>query len=211
MLNSDLLRYKDFDYVLWDVEVESLNLNFARPWQASWLLVKNKKIVEEHNHYIWWSDLKVSEKAALVTHFNYDIYKKQARPAAEVLKMIEPYLFDKKLKKVGHNILGYDTMIHQVWRHNLGLPPDFSYLNECIDTLALGRAYRFGHKYQKNIPFLAWQYSMLNIRNRNSSCGLSKLAKELEIETDENKLHDANYDSHINKYVFEGLIKVLEV
>ena len=214
MLGESLLRYnKEVIYVPNDMETEGLNLYHSRLWQCSWARCTIEGIIEIKNRYIWWDDLSVSEDAAFVTRFNYDDYKSRARPAREVLDEYEADLFNTVYRPIGHNVLGYDTMIHQVWRRGCGLKPDYSYLPRCIDTLALARAYRKGIKPNISSPeaFLAWQYQMMSIRDKKMKCSQGALNKEFNLGYDESGLHDAFRDISLNMDVFKQLIWKVEV
>lgn len=211
MVGENSLRYDNRPIAVIDFETESINLATARPWQASWIIIENGKVTEEHDYFPWWSDLKISEGAARVTRFNFADYQAKSTNSWEVLEKLESYLYSDKYLIIGQNVLGFDTMIHQVFRRALGKKPDYSFLPRTIDTLALGRAYKYGIKKPQDKNLLAWQYSMLSKHGRGVKCGLSALAKEFDIPVDENKTHDGLYDVKLNYLVYKALIKALDI
>jgi hypothetical protein len=211
MIGGDLLRYnKTQKYLIKDFETEGLNLIHSRPWQVSFAVFTLEQILEIKDYYIWWDDLNISADAARITQFDFQDYKKKALPPKEVLEDLEKYLYNKDIKPIFHNGIGYDCMIHQVFRKQLGLKYDYSFLERCIDTLALGRAYKKGFKPDlKNLQ--EWQFSMVNYREKGLKATLGQLLKDFQIEFDENTLHNAKSDILLNIQVFKKLIWALEI
>ena len=67
-MQSNLLRFnKKQKYIVFDTETESLALALARPWQLSWLVYEDHKIVKNEDHMIYWKDFNVSADAARIT------------------------------------------------------------------------------------------------------------------------------------------------
>lgn len=209
-IGNDLLRFqRQQKYLIYDKETESLNKAFARPYQISFIIFTLDEILEEHDHYLFWKDLNVSKGAAIKTRFDKKKYLEKAEDPQKILDKFNTYRSIPNIKILGHNILGYDEMIYQVWRQELGMKRDYSYTKRCIDTGALAKA------YQKNLKpnmekFLAWQYRMLSMRE-GVKWSLSFMAKELKISYDENRLHEALYDIQLNIEVFKKLINVFEI
>lgn len=215
MIGSELLRYnKKQKYCLYDVETESLSLSSARPWQLSMIDFTLEHTTKNENRYVWWEDLNVSKRAAAITRFDYEFYRNKAEDARAVLEDLEERFDDPEVILVGHNILGYDLMITNVWRRNVGFPIKNRYIGKVIDTLALSRAYRENIPPDTSSPeaFLAWQYRILSYRRQKMpKTSLGVMAKELGIETDKERLHDASYDTHINMEVFKSLLWKLAI
>lgn len=219
MLGENLLRYKtDQKFLIFDGETEGLNLRFSRPWQWSFAIFDAKNIYEEHDYLIKWDGLQVSAGAAAVTGFNMIRYKNEAKDPKEVLEKFEPYLLNPEYRKVFHNGLGFDSMIHNVWRRKLGLKPTYDWLYNqefaCYDTLALSKAYRLGitPDISSSSNFLAWQYKMLSKRlERGVKTNLAAMGREFELDFDEKNLHNAKFDIRLNIEVFRQLIWKLEI
>ena len=211
MIGSDLLRYnKNQLYLIWDFETESLNTLYARPWQCSFLICTLDQIIEEHDYYVRWDDLQVSRGAAALTGFNPVEYKERARDPREVLAIFEKNVRREDVILVGQNTMGYDDMIYQVWRRTLGLPRDYSYLSRSIDANALSKAYK------KAIPIdrgnlRAFQYKMLNYREKGLKTSLSTMAKELGVPYNEGDLHRGNKDIVLNWRVWQKLVWSVEI
>jgi len=142
-MNEELLRFKkDQKYVVFDFETCSLNLvsEDNKPWQLAFMVYKGSKLIESHDYYIHWDDLKLSDGARKVTGFSDSKYKKNAKDSGLVLDHFERYLYDPEYIKLGHNILGFDIYIHNIYRKLLGRETDYSYLDDCLDTLCLAKA-----------------------------------------------------------------------
>ena len=77
---EDLLRFKfNQKYVIFDTETEGLNLVTSKPWQLAWIEAEGKKITKKQNRFLMWEDLNVSEDAARVTGFNYNLMLNKLR------------------------------------------------------------------------------------------------------------------------------------
>jgi len=210
-LGDNLLRFnKEQKYICFDKETESLNKFYARPYQISFVVFTQSEILEQHDHYLYWADLNVSKGAAEKTRFNPFLYKEKAVDPKPILEKFESYTNDPQYLIVGHNILGYDSMIHQVWRRYLGLPPDdYSRTLRYIDTGALAKAYQKQLKPDRT-NFLAWQYRMLSMRE-GVKWRLGLMTKEFKVPYEEERLHEALYDVLLNVEVFKKMIWAFEI
>lgn len=210
MIGASLLRYSDSQvYCLGDVETTGLNLYASLPWQLSYCTFTLKRNLEQHTHYIWWEGLqqKMSKGAARITRFDYYDYKDKAEDPAKVLAAFEERLYDPSTKVVSQNWLGYDNMIINVWRRALGLKPRYKYIHEpfkVYDTLALSRAIKkqIAPDTSSGPAFLAWQYRMLDLREKGLKCSLGAIGKELSVDFNEAALHSADTDVILNREVF---------
>lgn len=211
MIGSELLRYAaQQEYVLFDFETSGLNLFYDIPWQCSFIICTLDRIIESHDYYVKWDDLKVSRGAAAVTGFNYEEYKRLARDPKEILDIFETAIRPETRYPLGHNIIGYDTMIHQAWRRRLGLSADYSYLSRSLDTNALSKAYKKGIAVDRS-NLLAFQFKMLNLHERGLKSSLSTMAKEFDIPFDERDLHKGHKDIELNWRVWRKLIWSVEI
>lgn len=213
MIGSSLLRYQDNQrYILWDVETEGLSLFHSRPWQIAYAICTNREIESINVRYPLWTDLNVGEEAARITRFDRKAYLAQAEPANEVLKDFETLIYDPSYLSIGHNILGYDNYVLQTWRRLCGRSEDWSYTDRTIDTLCLSRAYRF-QIVPDHSDIVAWQYKMLTQRSKAKGMGasLGAMAREFNVDYDEHKAHDAEYDARCNHQVFNRLLWSVEI
>lgn len=211
MIGSDLLRYdKNRKYFAFDFETTGLNLYYDLPWQVSYSVFTIDRILEEHNFFIWWDNLEISQDAARVTRFDFNTYKNLALDSSMVLKSFEAYLYDPEIYPVGHNLLGYDTMIHKTWRNKLGFEPDYSYINRLYDTAILSKAYKKGWKIDRS-DLQSCQYRYAEYIERGLKTNLAQMGREFDIQFDPNKLHDAKEDIRLNIEVFKKLIWKIEI
>jgi DNA polymerase III epsilon subunit-like protein len=217
MIGSNLLRYdKEQKYICGDVETTGLNLIYALPWQLGYTTFTLDNNLTEANRYIWWPNLKVSADAQRITRFNPQEYKEKAEDPTKVLEEFEDILYSESYKCVSQNWLGYDSMIINVWRRALGKKPYYDYLYQhfkVYDTLSLSRSIRKGIKpdTSSSNAFLAWQYKMQSIHEKNLKCSLGAIGKELGVQFDEAGLHDALKDVRLNREVFRKQVWSIEL
>lgn len=211
MIGSDLLRYdKKRKYCVFDLETTGLNLAYALPWQLSYAVFTLERVLQQQTFYIWWDNLPISEGAARVTRFNYQVYKEAALDPQDVLGSLEAHILDPEIWPVGHNLLGYDCMIHAVWRRKLGLSEDYSYLPRVFDTVALSKAYKKGIPVDRTNP-LAFQFRALSVVERGLKTNLAAMGREFGIQFEEQRLHDASVDIRLNIEVFKQLLWKVEI
>ena len=210
-IGASLLRFdKERKYLVADFETTGLNLGHSKPFQISYALFTMDKVLETHNFFIQWDDLRMSKGAAEVTRFNFEDYQRRAIDGKAVLESFDSYLYDPSISLVGQNWLGYDCMIHALWRRALGGKEDFSYLARAFDTVALGKAFKKGMKPDTS-DLLAWQYRMLGYREKGLKVNLAQLGRDLEIKFDDSKLHDAQEDILLTIAVFRQLLWKIEI
>ena len=114
-MNDNLLRYNDKQkYLIFDFETCNLNLVSPdnKPWQLSFITCTKNKILEKHDHFLKWENLKVSEGAQKATRFDYTKYRIKSEDPLPILRKFDKLLYDKQYKIVGHNLLGFDIYIH---------------------------------------------------------------------------------------------------
>lgn len=209
---SDLLRFqKNLKFVIFDYETCNLNLlQDNHPWQLSFSVNEGQRVVEEYDLFPFWDDLKMGKDAAAITRFNYAEYKRKSSDARECLDLFERFVYDPEYLLVGHNILGFDLYLHQIYRQLLGRPKDYSYLERCIDTNLLAKSYKLGMVPDRS-NLIAWQYRMNSIIRKGLKTNLASISKELGIPFDKNTLHDGLSDIRLNKQVFLKLIQVVDI
>ncbi len=211
-MSNNLLRFENNLYLLADFETENLNLcQQNRPWNLGFILFNNKEILEKHSYYIWWDDLKMSDGAAKATRFNYENYKRKAKPQKEVYDIWQKYLYRDDLIKVMHNGINFDAYIEQIWRHENQLKTNYNFLNNFIDTNSLAKAWKLGIKSIKREEWLENWYKYANYVRKGLKSSLTVLSKDLSIPFDLETLHDASNDCILNKLIFEQLIYKIDI
>ena len=209
-IGSDLLRYSNRKLILFDLETQRVNtMTDNLPFQLAFIIADRWKIFSRHNYYIHWPDFKMSKDAARITRFD-PAWVANGDDPEMVLDMFEQYAYDPDYLIVGHSILGFDMLIHQLWREALGRKRDYSYKWRLIDTHLLARGFLMGDKPDRD-NFLAWQYKEANNPKKGVKTGLAHMAKELGVEVDETKTHDAGYDLEVNYGVYKALIQKVEI
>lgn len=210
MIGSDLLRFSNKPVMLFDFETQRLNvLDNNLLFQCSWIITDKRGMIRKNNHYLKWPNFKMSKGAAFITKFQQSWVDYGDDPR-EVLEEFEKDLLNSEYDLAGNNILSFDSYIHQLWRRELGMKPNWSYLNRIYDTSFISKAYKLGLKPDR-ANLLAWQYKLANLRAKGVKTNLTTMAKELNIPIDETKMHDASYDLEINDQVFRKIIWLIEI
>jgi len=213
-MRENLLRFnKSQKYVFFDFETCGLNLGSLRnkPWQLAFIVVENDKIVDEADYWLRWENLNVSKGAAKVTGWTQKKYDEKAVNPEKPIKHFEKYLYDDQYLKAGHNLLGFDVYMHGICRRLLGKKPDYSYLNNLVDTLCLARAINNNIALSASENLLEWQYKMISLRKAKGRNKLIDLCKQYDVRFNAKKLHDALYDIQKNYEVFKKLIWNIEI
>ncbi len=213
-MKESLLRFnKNQKYIIFDYETCNLNLvsEENKPWQLAFMVTQNGKVVEEADYLLDWKNLKVSPEAARITGFSKRKYDKLKSCPQKALTHFEKYLYDKNVIKVGHNILGFDTYIHNIHRKLCGKKTDYSYINEILDTVCLAKAIKKDIKPSSDTSLLSWQYRLLNHKERGLKTNLLQCCKDYDISFDPKKLHDALYDIRKNFEFFNKMLWEVEV
>lgn len=210
-MQSNLLRFnKKQKYIVFDTETESLALALARPFQLSWLVYEDNKIIKNEDHMLYWKDLNVSADAARITRFDYNNWKDKAKDALEVLKHFESYLYNPEYLIVGANLFGYDVYVINTLRRILGLKSDFSYIDRVLDIQCIQKGIYMG---LKTVPEnrTAWQYQMYHYVKKGVKTSVKHLAGLYDIPYDENRAHDATYDNWLCLEIFKKQILTIEI
>lgn len=213
-MRKNLLRFnKQQKYVFFDFETCGLNLGSLRnkPWQLAFIVIHDGRVLEQCDYWLRWEDIKVSEGAAKVTGWTQEKYDKKAVDPVKPIEHFEKYLYDPEYIKVGHNILGFDVYMHGICRRLLGKQPNYTYLNQLIDTLSISRAVQENISLQSHDNLIQWQYKILSLRKSRSKNKLIDLCKKYDIPFNPQKLHDALYDINKNYEVFKKLIWNIEI
>ena len=127
-----------------------------------------------------------------------------------ITNKFEKDLYDERNLVIGQNVLGFDVYMVNVWRKLMGLGGNYSYVKRIIDTKSLATA------IAKQIPverenIIAWQYRLLNHRERGLKTSQATLLKKYNIDHDPKRLHDALYDIEMNFKVFRKQLFDLEI
>jgi DNA polymerase III epsilon subunit-like protein len=211
-MSSNFLRFKNTQkYIVWDFETNGLNLRYVKPWQLSFLICEGKDIKEEHDYYLHWDDLQMSKEAAEICRFDMKFYLSKAESKEKILNIFNSYLYNEEYISVGHNLLGYDTMVHNALTLQCGGKSNFSYIKRLYDTLALGRCYKSDQVKSEKENILEWQYKWINYRKRGLKTTLKDLADTFDIKYDPTKLHNSLYDIKLNFEIFNKIIWKLDV
>jgi len=208
---SELLRFKKKQkYCSFDCETESLNLFYARPWELAFITYEGNKVLERHQHFIWFDDLNVSPDAARITGFDKSKIKREGITPQKAIDIFDKYLYNSEYKIIGTNILGFDVYIYNTLRRLCGKKNDYSYISRCYDTVSLMRAYIGNIKPpEEQKEMILWQYKLLHKIIRGA--GLQASCRALDVPYDKDRHHEGLYDVGLSKQVFDKLMWNLEI
>jgi DNA polymerase III alpha subunit (gram-positive type) len=210
-MQKELLRFKkNQKYIVFDTETESLSLALARPWQLSWLICQNSKIIENQDHLLMWDDFKISADAARITRFDRNNWKTKAKTPLEVWTNFQKYLYNPDYLIIGANLFGFDIFILNTLMTQLGFKSDYSYIDRILDIQCLQKGIYGG---LKSIPIdrTAWQYQMYHNVTKGVKTSVKHLCNLYQIDYDEYKAHDAVYDNIKCFEIFKKQINVIDI
>jgi len=213
-MNDNLLRFKkNQKYLCFDFETCHLNLlnSENKPWQLGYGIFQGKKLIQSFDRLIKWPTLNISPEAAKICRFDRKNYNKNSTDPVKILKEFESYLYDPSYLVIGHNLLGFDVYIHNIYRKLLKKESDYSYINRVLDTNCIAKAAKEQIKKSKNEPLINWQYKLNEFRKRGLKTNQKQLLKDYDIKFNENKLHDARYDIEMTFKIFNKLIWEVEI
>ncbi len=227
-VGESLLRFSDRPLLFSDGESNRVNLmEDCLPFQWSFTETVRNRVVRNHDYYLHWPDYRMSKDAARITHFN-PAWVANGDDPEFVLDAWEGYAQpdnpDGPLL-LGHSWLGFDLYLWDLWRKQLGRPSLFqgqdgwrglspALRRRILDTHLVARAWKEGWKPPAALgtdEFYAWQYRVQISHRKGVKTNLTLMAKDLKIEIDEAKTHDAAYDLYLNVQVYWGLINLMEI
>jgi DNA polymerase III epsilon subunit-like protein len=210
-MQNNLLRFNFRQkYIIMDFETEGLSLALTKPWQLSWLVYEDNKIVKNEDHFLYWKDLNISADAARITRFDYNLWKEKAKDPATILKEFESYIYNPDYLIVGANLFGFDLYVHNTMRRYLSLKSDFSYIDRVLDIQCIQKGIYMG---LKSVPEdrTAWQYQMNNYVKKGIKTSVKHLCGLYGIPYDENKAHDARQDNIYCLEIFKKQILTIDI
>lgn len=201
-----MLKYNQ-KYLIADCETDGLRLTDVKSWQIAWSLAEGSRITETHNEYIDYPDLEISDHIAKLTGFTWAEYNRKKRPAQEVWHKLKKELYNPERIIIGQNIIGFDCYCFASLQKYLGERPDYSYIERILDTQPLGKAHKEGLEKPRSGSLISWQYKIKHDRSLKAKSSQLFQLKNLGIEFDESKLHDALYDIEMTFKIFLELKK----
>jgi hypothetical protein len=137
-------------------------------------------------------------------------YERLAEDPMEVFNKLKPYLYNPEYKIIGQNLLGFDVYMINIWRKEMGLKSDYSFIDRIIDTKSIAAAI-FKNIWPDKNNFTSWQYKLLHVKEKGLKTSQLTLLKHYGIAFDQSKLHDALYDIEMNFDIFLKQIYDIEI
>lgn len=214
-MNSHLLRFdKEKKITFFDFETQNLNLffEFNRPWQLAWLIVKGNESLEIEERKIKWQDFEfdIDSKVAELNHFDKNQYLREAIDEEIVFNQFYAVEQSSDLL-IAHNGLGFDIYFLNEWykRHGKNYK---GLIYKLIDTNCLAKGIKSDNLYKAdNETFIEYQYKCQALRVKGMKTRLIYLGKEMGIEHDYERCHDAKVDIELNKKVWDRLKFQIEI
>jgi DNA polymerase III epsilon subunit-like protein len=200
-----MLKYNQ-KYLIFDTETDGLRLTDVKPWQIAWSLAEGSRITETHNEYVSFPDLEISSEIKKLTGFSWPEYNRKKQSPRVVWNKFKKDLFDPSRIIIGQNLLGFDIFCVASLQKYLGEKPDYSYLSRIYDTRPLGKAYKEGLQAPAG-DLLGWQYKIIHDRTLKTKSSQLYQLKNLGIDFEESRLHDAEYDIEMTFKIFLELKK----
>ena len=91
-------------------------------------------MTQTFDRFIKWDNLNISAESAKICRFNRTRYEKNCSDARKVLQDFEKYLYAPSYLIIGHNLLGFDVYIHNIYRKLLKKESDYSYVERIVDS-----------------------------------------------------------------------------
>lgn len=217
---QDLLRFKKNDRIVFDFETFNLNLgdfNVNLPWQLGWLVIRDNKIVEAHEDWIWWPNYKkmISKEAAEKTGFKDTVYEKKAQDPFPILKKFNSYLYNTDYLILAANPHKFDVYIHSLYCRRMGFyPVDYSYINRlmCVQNLYKAEILEQSIPKVGDKDWASFNYKMSNYVRKGLKYNLELLAKHYSVPYDPKKHHvSALYDVELTNDIFLAQISKIDV
>ena len=206
-MDSHLLRYdKKKTLVFIDCETFNLCLNSCHnlPWQVAMIKLTGDSMFGSKDFLIKWdTHLKIGKEAARITRYSEKAMQNGGVTPEEAFPTIQDWL-DNADYIVGHNILGFDVYLIKDYYKHMGL--DYRHLmHKIIDTNCLARGIKYDLPYKQEQELLTYQYKVVHERRKGVKSSLAYMGKELNIEHDYDKLHNALVDLELNVKVWNKL------
>lgn len=217
MIGSQLTRYAETPFVVWDTETEGLNLFASRPWEIAWAIATLKGGIQSVRvEMIKWPNLRMDESNPSFKHFDRARYEREAKEPREVWAEFAPVVYGGVNRSIGHNLLSYDSNMLSVWRRGMGMTPDHSWIYSppILDTLCVAKAYKsqWVPDLSSTDATVAWQYRCYHQRlAKGVKTKLGVMCAEFGIEYDLSRAHEASYDLTVNWEVAKKLIWAVEI
>ncbi len=199
---------------VFDTETQNLNLAYNNlPWEIAWAVYDDGKLVKQEEHMLFWPNFQISDGAKFITKFDYNKYNAFAKSPKLVWDKFAPIYFDPNIILLGHNVIGFDIFImNNLARELFNKTIDYNVImSRILDTNCLAKMlnkedneFKFTDLAEKMI-----KYTKFFQKGRKTSLGI--MAKQYEIEYDENKTHQALYDIELNYKVFIAMLKDFKI
>lgn len=215
----NLLRFENkYKFLTFDYETCNLNLvaeAIQAPWQLGWSL-RSKQSTESHEDWIWWDDLelKMGKDAARLTGFDYQVYKRKAKPARPIFDKFDAYLKDPNIISVTANGWNFDTYIYGIYCKLLGEIPDYSWTARHVDIQTIEKAKQLDYKIPKigTDEWIFFNVKMSEIRQRGLKTNLKFLCESYDVPYDETRHHkEALYDVELTDSIFDKQMRKLDI
>jgi DNA polymerase III epsilon subunit-like protein len=214
MLGDNLLRFnlKDKKLIFWDIESNSLHLNYTRPFEISYVIYNGYDLVKERQIFVNYPNYKIRPEIAKITHYDLKKINEIVATPKQAFNEILSYLLDDNYKIVFSNGLNYDCMVLHNSCKEVGIECGYKWLHRCYDINALFKGYKLGRKVDNN-NLLSYQLGCNNLIQKGLKSNLQYMSKEFNIDMggETEMFHGGLFDSRVTARIFFELIKKIDL
>ena len=209
---DDLLKYtiKEKKILFFDLESNSLNLFFARPFDISFVIYHGYQKVEEKQFYVKWPGYKINEELAKKVHYNKEVIDKVGLAPKRAMEIVNEYINGKYDIISGNNLLNYDSMVLYNSCKEVGTNLGYQWLRKIYDCNSIFKGMKRNLKPDFD-NFLSWQLSQNNFVQRGLKSNVAYICNEFGIQYNSEELHGSIADSRLSAQIFFELIKKVEL
>ena len=190
-----LFRNTEKSLVFYDFETNGFNKKMNKPWQLAWAKIEKGHVKKIENRFLYFANYSISDEVAKINHFDRSVYEsKRNDPNSKPKKVIEDFLADLGDNYLcGQNIFRFDNEVLQSCCRDMGIDFDSRTFLRCVDTSPLEKMIEKKADFNDESPFFT-QLKWSGFFEKGLKTSMLHMLKKYDIEFDEAKLHDAEYD-----------------
>ncbi len=185
------------------------------PWQLGVTEFCGLKQVLEKEHWIKWDfPFEVGVEAARITGFTWEKYHLLAKPALPILEAFDRLLYNPDYISITANGQRFDIYLHNIFRHLLNKPTDYSYLKRHVDIQVLHKAVVLGLTPPEinTEDWVAFSFRVANYTTKGLKSSLKHMCEYYGVPYDPARHHvEAAYDVALTKEIFNKQLWKLEI
>lgn len=220
---SNLLRH-NFNQIYVNHDFETSNLALLTPygdsivnlpWQLGYNIYQGKNQIESHEEWIKWPfPWEIGKAAAEITHFTWEKYHQISKDPVIILDKFEKWLYDPNVINVSANGARFDIYVHNIYRHLLKRPTDYSYLSRHVDIQVLHKAIVLGLTPPPigSNEWVSFTFKVADYHKKGLKSSIKHMCEFYEVPYLADQHHkDASADAEMSQNIFQKQIWKLEI